>query len=270
VRNVDDYVRALERELRDQPRGVCRAEAADLREHLGELPPGALDGLSAPAAYAREYRAQRDLRSGRVVGALRRTSLVARVAIVLGVVVVAAAAIVPAGVAHYQPVSVDVFMTSPGPIPQHSEHDSLDLSYRDNAHLVLGMTIRNSGRFDASLTGYDDGPLDGVLKFVAIRQASVQRCCLWEQARPVRFPLRIPSHASVSIMLELRMTNCEYYGNVGGDPYGGDSVGYSELRFPMKSLGVHHVVVAPLAGDQKLYVEMPGPLTKYCPRNRAN
>ena len=59
--NVDDYVRALDVELRDQPRRVRRAEAVGLREHLGELPPGALDELDDPASYAGEYRAQRGL-----------------------------------------------------------------------------------------------------------------------------------------------------------------------------------------------------------------
>jgi len=137
---------------------IRRAEAVGLREHLEELPAGALDQLEAPDVYAQEYRAHRDLRTRRVVGALRRTSVGARVAIVVVVVVIAAAATVPTWVAHYQPISVDVFLTSPGSLPQHNEHNDLVLSYRDNAHLVLGMTIRNSGRFDASLTGYERRP----------------------------------------------------------------------------------------------------------------
>jgi hypothetical protein len=266
MRSVDDYVRALERELRDQPRRVRRAEAADLREHLGELPPGALDALPAPTVYAQEYRAQRDLRSGRVVGALRRTSVFARIAVVAVVVALVAAVTIPTWVAHYQPVSVNVFLTSPGPLPQHSEHNDLVLSYRDNAHLVLGMLVRNSGRFDATLTGYDDGPDAGVLKFVAIRTASPQQCCNWATARPAKFPLRIPAGATVGLALELRLTNCEDYGNAGVS--GGGSVGYTELRFPMKTLGVHHLVAAPLGSE--IFIDLPGPLTQYCPRNRTN
>jgi hypothetical protein len=267
---IDDYARALDRELRDQSRRVRRIEVAGLREHLGELPPDALGQLESPAAYVREYRAHRDLRSRPVLGRLRRTSIVTRIAVVAVVLVIIAAATIPPWAHHYQPLSIDVFLTSPGAIPQHGEKDDLVLAYRDNAHLVLGMTIKNSGPFDASLTSYDDGPLDGVLKFVAVRVASDRQCCLWQQALPARFPLRIPSHTSVMIMLELRMTNCEDYGNVGGAPNGGGSVGYTDLRFPMKSLGVHHVVVAPLVGSQKLYIDMPGPLTKYCPRNRSD
>jgi hypothetical protein len=266
--NVDDYVRALERELRDQPRRVRRAEAAGLREHLGELPPGALDQLEPPVVYAREYRAQRVLRARRVVGALRRVPVAGRIVIVALVVVIVASVAIPTWIARYQPLGINVFLTSPGPVPQRSEHDALVLSYRDNAHLVLGMNIVNSGRFDATLTGYDDGPLDGVLKFLAIRVSSPQNCCLWEAAHPARFPLRIAAGSTVMLMLELRMTNCEDYGNVGGA--GGDSVGYSQLRFTMKAFGVHHVVVAPLVGSQQIYVELPGPLTRYCPRNRSS
>jgi hypothetical protein len=269
VRSVDTYVRALDAELRDQPRRVRRAEAVGLREHLEELPPGALDQLEPPDVYAHEYRAHRDLRTRRVIGALRRTSVVARIAIVVAVVALVAAVTVPPWVAHYQPVSVNVYLTSPGSVPQHTEHNDLVLSYRDNARIVLGMDVRNSGRYDATLTGYDDGPLLGVLKFAAIRvPRSEQDCCVWEAARPVRFPLRIPAHSTVMLMLELRMTNCEYYGSVGGTDGGVDSVGYSDVRFPMKTLGVHHTVVAPL-GDQ-IFIDVPGPLTPTCPRNRPS
>ncbi len=203
-----------------------------------------------------------------MIGALRRTSIVARIAIVVAVVALVAAVTVPPWVAHYQPVNVNVMFSSTGSVPQRTEVNDTVLSYRDNARIVLGMSVRNSGPFDATLTGYDDGPDAGVLKFVAIRTSSPARCCTWQTGRPAHFPLRIAAGTTIGLSIELRMTNCEDYGNVGD--VGGGSVGYTELRFPMKTLGVHHVVAAPLASSEQIYIEMPGPLTRYCPRNRTS
>ena len=106
--NVDDYVRALERELRDQPRRVRRAEAGDLREHLAELPPGALDELQPPVVYAREYRAQRALFKRPFIGRLRRIPVAARIAIVVFVLAIVAVSTIPAWVTHYQPLTLEV------------------------------------------------------------------------------------------------------------------------------------------------------------------
>ena len=261
MRNVDDYVRALERELRDQPRGVRRAEAGDLREHLGELPPGALEGLPAPAIYAKEYRVQRDLRSGRVIGAMRRTSIGARIAIVVVVVAIAAAVTIPTWVAHYQPVTVGDQFGGPDVVSPRQEPGADVYPYRDEGIIRVGMAFTNSGRFDAKITGLTALPDLGGLRFVGIGVLKPPDCCASELAHPAHFPVRIPAGSTRDIVIEFRMANCEFYGR-------GDSVGFDQFSFPMTILGVHHLLIARLV--KPIYIDMPGPLTQYCPRDRKN
>jgi hypothetical protein len=261
---VDDYVNALELELCDQPRRVRRAEAADLREHLEELPDDALERLEPPAIYAHQYRRQRGLRTRKVRRTWRRMSRLVRVAMIALVFALLAAAIIPPWVTHYQPVTAGIFAGGPNGAPGHEEHDASVYEYRDGAVIRFDMEFRNSGRVDATITGFDDSPEFGVLKFAGLRvwEKYPAGCCLPEKATPAQFPLRVPARSTRAIHLELRMTNCEYYS--GLDPGDAGSVGYHELRFPMKILGVHHVVTTPLS--KPVFIDMPGPKTRYCPR----
>jgi hypothetical protein len=96
-----------------------------------------------------------------------------------------------------------------------------------------------------------------------------QDCCAFGLSRPARFPVRVPARSTRWIMLEFRMTNCEWYGTAG-NKQGGDSVGYDRFRFPMTILGIHHVVTAPLFGENKIFIDVPGQMTRYCPRKRSN
>lgn len=267
--SIDDYVRALESELRDQPRSIRRIEATDLREHLEELPLGALDQLDAPDVYAHEYAAQLGLRRRRILGAWRRTSWPMRLLSVAIALVLVAAVTIPPWIAHYQPVTAEMFFGGPTTAPSRHEHDATVFSYRDGAIVRLGVGFHNSGGSEATITGFDDGPELGVLKLTGVRLIDrVEDCCSYTTSHPGHFPVRVPAYSSRWIMLELRMTNCEWYGNVGDD-VGGGNVGYDQLRFPMKILGVHHVVVAPLFGSAKIFVDLPGPLTTNCPRKRS-
>jgi hypothetical protein len=261
--NVDDYVHALEFELRDQPRRVRRTEAADLREHLEELPDGTLARLDAPGRYAHEYRAQRNLRRRRIIGAWRGISRAGRIVIVALVIALVAAVAIPPWIAHYQPVTAGLQSGGPDTAPMRSEHDATVFSYRDGGIVRIGLKFDNPGRFDAEITGLEVQPYRGVLQLAGVRVTSrVQDCCAFELSRPARFPVRVPARATRWIMLEFRMTNCEFYGN-------GDSVGYDRFRFPMTILGVHHVVTAMLFGD-KIFVDMPGQMTRYCPRQGSS
>jgi hypothetical protein len=264
--SVDDYVHALETELCDQPRRVRRAEAADLREHLDELPADALDELEPPAIYARDYRAQRQLKPRKVRRTWRRTPMLLRIAFVAAVFVLIAAALIPPWVAHYQPVTANPFGGGPNGAPAHEEHDATVYSYRDGAAVRFDIEFHNPSRTDATITGFDDGPLLGVIKFASLRvwEQYPAGCCLPEKATPAHFPLRLPAGSTRAIHLELRMTNCEYYG--GAESRGGDSVGYTQLRFPMKILGVHHVVTTVL--PEPIWIDLPGPGTARCPRSR--
>jgi hypothetical protein len=261
VTKIDEYVSALQRELRDQPRRVRREEADRLREHLGELPRGALDQLEPPSAYAREYRAQRDLRVRRFVGAWRRESALFRTfTMVLPIVLIAAVAI-PEWTAHYQPVTVGVQFGGPDAVSPRQEPGADVFPYRDEGIIRIGMAFTNSGRFDATVTGLAPLPDRGGLKFVGIGVVKPPACCASEFAHAAHFPVRIPAGATRDVVVELRMTNCEFYGRL-------DSVGYDQFSFPMTILGVHHVLVARLV--PAIYIDMPGPLTRYCPRNRTS
>jgi hypothetical protein len=258
--NVDDYVRALERELRDQPRRVRRAEAVGLREHLGELPPGALDQLEPPLVYAREYRAQRALRARRVVGALRRVPVAGRIAIVALVVVIVASVAIPTWIAHYQPVTANVQFGGPDTVAPRQEHNADVFPYRDDGIIRVGIAFTNSGRFGATITGLNALPDRGGLKFVGIGVLKPPDCCASELAHPARFPVPMPAGTTRDVVVEFRMTNCEYYGKR-------DSVGYDHFSFPMTILGVHHLLVARLTTP--MFIDMPGPNTRYCPRAPA-
>jgi hypothetical protein len=51
------------------------------------------------------------------------------------------------------------------------------------------------------------------------------------------------------------MTTCKY--GAAGRGNGGGSEGISQLFFAMKILGVHHRLVAPLAGTQQIWIDFP-------------
>ena len=141
---------------------------------------------------------------------------------------------------HYQPVTVTMWGGGPNDAPGHEEHNATVFSYRDGAIVRFDLELHNPAKVDATITGLDDGPLLGVLKFAGLRvwEKYPQGCCLESGATPTR--VSAPGAGGSSrpgLHLSLRMTNCEYYGN--DDPFaagggGGDSVGYTELRFPMR------------------------------------
>jgi hypothetical protein len=251
---VDDYVEALERELRDQPRSIRRREAAGLREHLDELPPDALARLDAPAPYAQEYRTQRDLRSRRLA-AWRRLSWPARVAIVAVAVALVVAIGVGTEAGHYQPLTVDVNFSRPGGISVHQVRDETVYSFREGGTLWLGMDVRNTGRFDATLTSLlDEGEL-GPMKLVAMGVSTPPHCCTAADTHATHFPIRVPAHSVRTVLLTFRLTTCKYGSANRGN--GGYSAGIAQFFFTMKTLGVHHRIVVPFP---EFWIDVPNPL----------
>ena len=183
-------------------------------------------------------------------------ALLAVVAVVAGIAIV--------WVPHYQPLRGDLFGEGPVGAPSQSEHNATVYSYRDDALLDLEFTFRNPGRFAATIEGFDDGPEFGVLKVKDIRVFDrwPKGCCLPSDARATHFPLTIPPRSTRAVVLELRMTNCEYYDR-------GTSVNWRSLWFPMTILGVHHKLTVSLENSsQAIFIDMPGPRTRACPQSR--
>jgi hypothetical protein len=171
---IDDYVGALKRELRDQPGWIRRREATGLREHLDELPSEAIGQLQAPDLYAREYRTQLDLRTRRLDG-WRRASWPRRISIIAFVIALVAVVVIPPAIAHYQPVSINVYFGGPDNVPSHQDHDATVYSFREGGTIKLGMDIRNSGRFAATITSLEDAGELGPFRPTAARQTARAR-----------------------------------------------------------------------------------------------
>jgi hypothetical protein len=257
--NVDDYVRALDVELRDQPRHVRRAESSALREHLGELPAGALDELDDPASYAREYRAQRGLRTKKFIGAWRRFSWPQRTATFVVVVLLIAAVVIPTAIAHYQPITVNVDMSAGGSALSHQDPhgDGTIYEYREGATLTLGMEFANPSRFAATITSLPDVGELGPLQLQRVAISSIPYSFGTGEAATT-FPFRIPAHTSRTVLLTFRLSTCKF--GAAGQSAGG-SMGIVQIFFTMKILGVHHSLVAPLTGFQKIWVDFPNHAT---------
>jgi hypothetical protein len=256
---VDDYVNALAVELRDQPRSVRRRETKDLREHLEELPPDALAGLDEPAAYAREYRAQRGFRTKKFIGTWRLLSRPEQLAGVVFVVLLVAVVVIPTTIAHYQPVTADVQFGGPDAVSPVTQDNAEVFQYRDNGIVRIGIVFDNTGRLGAKITGIAPQPELSALKLVGIGVLKSPDCCASQFAHPARFPVSIPAGQTRAVVLEFRMAKCEYY-------LKHDSVGYSQLTFPITVFGVHHVLTAQVVPP--IFIDMPGPSTPACPRHR--
>ena len=190
----------------------------------------------------------------------KRRWVAVAVLVVLVLVAVTACVGIPS-LLRYQPVEAGMFLEGPVGAPSHSEHNATVFAYRDGALVDVGVTFQNTSRFAATIEGFDDGPELSALKLKDVRvfDQYPKDCCLPSAARVTHFPLDVQPHSTRAVVLELRMSNCEWASK-------GTSESWDQLTFPMTVLGVHHKVTLLLDSGQQIYVDMPGPRTPTCPR----
>jgi hypothetical protein len=138
-----EYLREVERRLRDVPWKRRKELLAKLAAHLDETP---ADQLDAPLAYAAELRASARLPRRRGVIAFlraRRPRNLVIVGMLLVVVALLASGLV--WVSSYQPIVRGNSGLDP-PVSQRQTTETL-ATFRDGKPFLFGMTVRNDGAF---------------------------------------------------------------------------------------------------------------------------
>ncbi len=213
-RSIDDYLRAVDHVLRDQPRTVRVLHRDGVREHLSEYDPLAFDTFASPAQYAAEYRSARAFPERRLRfwwRGIRRSTRMAAITVVLIVAFVAGSGL---WWSRYQPFEASLSGGRNTVRPEFS--DAEIAKYVDGGTFDVGFVVRNSGPFVGDISNVE---LDPTLPI----GVPFQFTRLWlGTARdpfgvddPSQLPHRLAQHGELYLMMRFTMTNCEF--NMPGD-----------------------------------------------------
>ena len=154
-----EYVRRVDRALRDLPWAERQNLAAELRDHLAELPVDAdlVERLGAPEKYAADLRAAEGLerRHGAVafLRARRPRNLV--LAVLAAIVLVLAIGAV-AWIQTYQPIAFDGATVWPQHVKISPDNKSGSVVFHEGGIFTYGIEITNTGRFSVRVLGLTD------------------------------------------------------------------------------------------------------------------
>ena len=240
-----EYVRRVDRALRDLPWAERQNLAAELRDHLAELPVDAdpVERLGAPEKYAADLRAAEGLerRHGAVafLRARRPRNLV--LAVLAAIVLVLAIGAV-AWIQTYQPIAFDGATLLPPHAKEASDNHGESVLFHEGGRFLYGITITNNGSASVRVLGLTDlassiEPVGGIgftnayppLPFTADVLASSKPLPPHEVGPPyMRFrPFDLEPGDARLLILKGRYTNCH------GD-YGGGAKGEEMVTFPIR------------------------------------
>ncbi len=163
----DDYILQVEQALSDLPWSQRRDLIADLRQHLGELPPETdlETRLGTPERYAADLRAVEGLEPRTGVRAYLRARRPRNVILVsLFAVVVSVAIGLSIGalvwIDSYQPIAMGNQAQSPLDSKPSSGETGVTVLFRKGRPFLYGATIQNNGRFSVRILGVPRGITD--------------------------------------------------------------------------------------------------------------
>lgn len=161
---ADEYTLQVERALGDLPWSQRRDLVADLRRHLGELPPETdlVARLGTPERYAVELRAVEGLEPRHGVRAYVRSKRPRTVILVSVLAVVVSLAIGFAigaviWIDSYQPLVMGDSMQNPLDSKPSSGAPGVTVLFRKGRPFLYGATIRNNGPFSVRILGVPRG-----------------------------------------------------------------------------------------------------------------
>jgi hypothetical protein len=249
--SVDEYVDAVRRELRDQPRAVRRTETAAVREHLDELPAEARADLGAPRDYAHAYRAGRGLRVYRVRYRWRAIPRAARVLIVAGALVTIVAVAGAIWLAHYRPADAQFEGFGPVQSSRVGVCTTVDFSdvdvctVRTGDEFFIEGAIANHSRFALDLVGLPRSDY-ALIEPVVVRGAPCDRAVRTADQCPAQhFPIHVAAHHDALVVIEYRIV-----GRCIGPATPNAESGFGD---PPVDLRVHFV-----GGDRVVHATFPG------------
>jgi hypothetical protein len=240
------YFDAVRRELLDIPWEQRQQLLSDLVGRLDSITASDPEMLlGSPKEYAFLARSEAGYSSVRprrfaYLRAWRRRTKVLVVVIPLVTALVIGALVWRA---HYQPLTASVYMSAPGKgvgrLPASPADRTEYFTYVPDATIAYGAMLENTGRASVTVTGLDTNP-DSFTPLVPVemRVQSERRCCLIEDARPVK-TVTIDPGERVTLWLVFRMMKQELgRGNT-------IVVELPELR--VEVLGLRHLVALPNA-----------------------
>ena len=255
--NIDDYVSAVHRELRDQTRDIRDSEKAALREHLQELPDEGVAKLGPADEYARTYRRERGLQIHRTRYVWRGVRTWVRILTVGAIIATGAAIGIGIWLARYEPLAVN--FSSFGPVSRNGSGPCGTVQYSDQSTC----TVQTGDKFfiEGDITNHSPFSVDlvaipatqSMIIPARILGSPCDRSTLHAMQCPqLRLPIHIPAKSHYTVVIEYRIAaRCiRPHGPADGGGFGNPNVNL-KLDF--------------IGGSRTLIAKWPGNVTFHFP-----